>query len=78
MLQTVPNRIKNMDRRDIASPSNSLQENFAAQEHAGPYAITMGQLFLLLITLEKAATTTFLLIFVVMDFNIFINIIITI
>jgi hypothetical protein len=59
-----------MDRREIASPTNSLQKNFAAQEHAGPYAIIMGQLFLLLFTLEKAAATTFLLTFVVVDFNI--------
>jgi hypothetical protein len=61
-----------MDRREIASPTNSLQKNFAAQEHAGPYAI-MGQLIT-----EKAAATITLLIFIVVDFDMIINIIISI
>jgi len=51
-----------MDRREIASPTNSLQKNFAAQEHAGPYAIITGQLIL------EVATTIVLLSFIVVDF----------
>jgi hypothetical protein len=61
----IVNKNVNMDRREVASLTNSLQKNFATRVHDGPYAIITGQLlFLFFLTLATATKKELVFVFV--------------